>query len=274
MRSTGSDAHASTGETAHRPNSSAVAVERAVQVLDALGDRGEATLTELSRELGHGKTAVLRILNALVRQGLVQQDRGSGAYSLSWRVLVLARQLANKAQLRSLALPHMIALRDISSETVTLNGRIGHQRVCVEKVEGTHELRWHTEIGSVAPLYAGSTGQMFFATLDPADQDAYFAEVALERLTPETITDPAALRAQLDRIRKQGYCYDHDSRVSGVAGLSAPILDDSGTAVAVLTIGGPTERFERADLDRWRERLLAATSELTLLTARPRLADA
>ncbi len=240
-------------------------------MLNSLGDRGEATLTELARELGHGKTAVLRILNALVRQELVQQDRASGAYSLSWRVLVLARLLANKAQVRSLALPHMIALRDLTSETVTLNGRIGHQRVCAEQVESPHELRWHTEVGTVAPLYGGSTGKMFLATFDSADLDEYFAEVELERSTPQTITDPAVLRAQLEEIREQGYCYDHDSRVSGVAGLSAPILDDSGTAAAVLTIGGPTDRFERADLDRWRERLVAATTELTLLTARPRL---
>jgi IclR family transcriptional regulator, KDG regulon repressor len=255
---------------AQPPHSSAVAVERAVQVLNALGERGEATLTEITRELGHGKTAVLRILNALVRQGLVQQDRATGSYSLSWRVLVLARSLANKAEVRTLALPYMLELRDLTSETVTLTGRVGFQRVCIEQVESPHELRWHTEIGSVAPLYAGSSGKMFLATFDPPDLDEYFAEVEFQPLTADTITDPAALRAQLEEIRANGYCYDHDTRVSGVAGLSAPVVDGSGAAVAVLTIGGPTERFESADMDRWRERLVAATTELTLLTARAR----
>jgi DNA-binding IclR family transcriptional regulator len=254
---------------APKPNASAVAVERAVRVLNVLGDRGEATLTEITRELGHGKTAILRILTALVREGLVELDRDSGRYSLSWRVLVLARGLANKAEIRSLAMPHMLALRDLTDETITLNGRIGYERVCIEQVESRQQLRWHSEIGSVTPLYAGATGMMFLAMFGPAELDAYLAEVKLERFTADTVTDPAVLRAMLQEIRAQGYCYDHDTRNVGIAGISAPVLDGSGEAVAVLTISGPTQRFERADLDLWRERLVAATSELTLLTAHP-----
>ena len=246
--------------------SSAVAVEKAVQVLNVLAERGEATLAEITREVGHGKTAVLRILNALGRQGLVKQDRSSGAYSLSWRVLVLAHSLASKAEIRSSALPYMHELRDLTNETVTLNGRVEFERVCIEVVEGLHELRWRTEVGSLAPFYAGSTGKMFLATLPPDELEQFFDTVEFRDVPSGRKTSSTRLRKEIAEIRGKGICYDHDTRIPGVGGLSAPIFDRSGAAVAVLTIGGPTARLESADLGLWSDRLRAATEELTVLT--------
>ncbi len=250
---------------------SAIAVEKAVQVLDALAEHGEATLAEITREVGHGKTAVLRILNALSRQGLVKQD-GSGAYSLSWRILVLAHSLASQTGIRSSALPYMHELRDLTTETVSLNGRIEFERVCIELVEGLHELIWRTEIGSLAPLYAGSTGKMFLATLDRDELARFFETVELRDLPPGSRVSRTGLTKELAEIRGNGSCYDHDTRIPGVGGLSAPIFDRSGSAVAVLTIGAPTARLERADLELWRSRLLTATTELTALAGGARAA--
>jgi IclR family acetate operon transcriptional repressor len=243
-----------------------------VQVLNALAERGEATLAELTREVGHGKTAVLRILNALSRQGLVKQDQSSGAYALSWRVLVLAHSVAENAGIRSSALPYMHELRDLTSETVTLNGRVEFERVCIEVVHGLHELSWRTEVGSLAPFYAGATGKMFLATLDNDELEQFFEMVEFRDLPPGSKTSRTRLRKEIAEIRRKGFCYDHDTRIAGVGGLAAPIFDRSGAAAAVLTIGGPTARLENADLAMWSSRLVAAAGELTALAGGTRTA--
>jgi DNA-binding IclR family transcriptional regulator len=156
-------------------------------------------------------------------------------------------------------------LRDLTEETVTLNGRVEFDRVCIEVVHGLHELSWRTEVGSLAPFYAGATGKMFLATLDNDELERFFETVEFRDLAPGRKTSRTRLRKEITEIRRKGFCYDHDTRIAGVGGLAAPIFDRSGAAAAVLTIGGPTARLERADLNLWSSRLLAATGELTAL---------
>lgn len=252
---------ASATESSYR---SAVAVERAVDLLFALAERGEASVSELARELGVAPSGVHRILTALKRKGLVEQTEGE-RYELAWRLLALTRSLQERADLRALALPHMTALRDLTGETITLNVRSGFERACIEQVEGVHEVRWSSEIGRVSPLYAGVTGKVLLAHLPPDELERYLETVPRPRLTHRTTVDRTELERELARIRERGYAAGGQDRIVGVAGASAPIFDRTGAARAALTIAGPAERCTRARLERWNPALLAATREITSL---------
>lgn len=248
-----------------RANASAVAVERAADVLFLLADCGECSVTQLSRSIGSSASAVHRILVALKRKGLVEQRADSERYALSWSVLALGRSLNARANLRTVALAFMTELRDLSGETVSLNVRIGQERMCIDQVESAQEVRWVARIGVPSPLYAGATGWALLAHMGERERDAYLAGVRLEQLTPYTVADPVRLRRELARVRADGYAVSLQDRIVGLGGISAPIFDHSGAAIAAITIGGRADHLTEQMFRGWAPAVMAAAQRITEL---------
>jgi IclR family transcriptional regulator, KDG regulon repressor len=246
-----------------RTNASAVAVERAVDVLFLLAERGESTVTDLARTIGSSASAVHRILVALRRKGLVEQRSDTEGYFLSWSVLALGRSLNARTNLRTVAIPFMTELRDLTGETVSLNVRIGHERMCVDQVESTHEVRWVAPIGVPSPLYAGATGWVLLAHSGARELESYLAGVERAPLTPYTVVDPDTLRRALDTVRANGYAVSSQDRIAGLAGISAPIFDSTGAAVAAVTVGGRADRLKPQTVTRWAPALKDAAARVT-----------
>jgi DNA-binding IclR family transcriptional regulator len=244
---------------------SAVAVEKAADILACLAEQKSASVMELASAVRLSGSAVHRILTALKRKGLVEQDTESDRYVLSWGLLALARSLVNQDQLANVALHYMTPLGAFTGETVTLYARSGFERICVEQVESAHEISYRAEIGRSLPLYAGASGLTLLAFVPPAQLDEYLRTISLEPLTEQTISDERSLRLKLEAIRAAGHCFAKNDRVLGLAGLSAPIPNEDGTASAVVTIAGPAERIEQADLAAWTTALAEACTEIAAI---------
>lgn len=256
-----------TTESQQRPYSSAVAVERAADLLFLIAERGESSLADLARAIGSSGSAVHRILTALKNKGLIQQAVENGPYSMSWSILALTQRLTAEADLRTISLPHMNELRDLAGETVTLNVRSGFHRVCIDQAEGPHEVSWRQEVGKISPLYGGATGKTLLAYLSPEERDAFWLTVKLEKLTPYTVTDKRKILKELKLIRERGYAFGTQDRLLGVAGLAAPIFDAAGHAAATLTIAGPADRCTSERLEQWVGPLIAATAQISEIMA-------
>src|SRR5439155_11828542 len=84
-----------------RPNASALAVQRAAEIMFLLAEWGDGSVSELSETTGSTGSAVHRILTALKRKDLVAQDDDSQRYSLAWSVLSLSRSLSARADVRT-----------------------------------------------------------------------------------------------------------------------------------------------------------------------------
>jgi DNA-binding IclR family transcriptional regulator len=252
-------------EEQEKPYSSAVAVERAVDLLFLIAQNGEVALTDLARGIGSSGSAVHRILTALKKKGLIEQTTENGPYSLSWSILGLTQRLMAESDLRTISLPLMHKLRDATSETVTINVRSGFHRVCIDQVESNHEVRWRQEVGRISPLYAGPTGKVILTYFSTEELDEYLSTVTFEKLTPYTTVDPDEIRRELDEIRAHGYAIGTQDRILGIAGTSAPIFDEAGAVAGILAIAGPSERCTDARLESWGEPLVETTRQISEL---------
>ena len=253
-----------------RPNASALAVERAAEILFLLAEWGDGSVTELAQTTGSTGSAVHRILTALKRKDVVVQDEASQRYSLSWSVLSLARSLSARADIRTLAHPKMLRLRDLSTETITLNVRSGLNRVCIEQVEGLHEVRWVAEIGRVVPLHSGVTGKVLLAYATPKETEAYLRSLDSLRKEDPNVPERAALEAELDEIRQRGYAIAAKDRIRGISAVSAPIREPGGMVSAALTMAGPSERCTLDKMRAWVPNLTRAVQEVSDLLGRSR----
>jgi DNA-binding IclR family transcriptional regulator len=250
-------------DDSQRPHSSAVAVERAADLLFLIAERGEVSLTELARAIGSSGSAVHRILTALKNKGLILQPTDNGPYSLSWSIVALTRRLTSEADMRTISLPWMTSLRDLTDETVTLNVRSGFNRVCIEQAEGIHEVRWHQAIGQISPLYAGASGRTILAYITADELAEFFRTIKPQRITPFTKVSRDEIRKDLETIRKRGYAIGTQDRNVGVAALAAPIFDGDHRIFGALSVAGPTERCSSRQLTKWSEPLMAAAREIS-----------
>jgi IclR family acetate operon transcriptional repressor len=80
-------------------------------------------------------------------------------------------------------------------------------------------------------------------------QEAWLSE-PIESITPETITDPDTLRAELREVRRRGWAESKGERTPGIRTVSAPILDHAGQVVGALGLSVPRVRMDdvRAEL--------------------------
>ena len=139
-------------------------LRRAVHTLDALA-RAESDLSirELAEAPRCPRVPSSGILSSLVETGLAVQDPGSRRYGLGPRTLVLGTAYQQRIDLRSVALPHMTHLRDLTGETVGLSVRVGDELLHVEQVESGSALRRSFEIGRTLPLWCGAPSRLFLA---------------------------------------------------------------------------------------------------------------
>ena len=118
-------------------------------------------------------------------------------------------------------------------------------------------------LGHPVPLHATSTGKAFLAALPPEELDAVL-RAGLERFTDTTITEPDALRAELARIREQGYAVSHGELEPALWGVSAAARDAAGRPAAVVSVWGADARV-RDRLDELGAAAAAAGRELEAL---------
>lgn len=238
------------------------AVERALDVLLCfVGAQGGLGVTQIADRLGLYKSTVHRLLAALEAKGFVRQDEETEKYHLGLRVLELAAAFLATDNLADVAYPEMARLRDEVGETVSLYVRDGTDRVRVQRAEGRHALRRVVALGQRLPLYLGASGKVLLAFCPPEERDRI-----LQKVLPPGF-DEAALRAQLEQVRRQGWASSSEEREEGVASVAAPILDRSGYAVAALAISGPAHRFDPETVIQFADKVRAAARTIALQVA-------
>jgi IclR family transcriptional regulator, KDG regulon repressor len=218
-------------------------IERAVSILNAFSvDEPELGVTDLAERLGLHKSTIHRFLVNLEAAGLVERNRLSSRYRLGLRIFELGGLVLQQMNLWEEALPFLEGLVRDTGETGHLAVLDGGEAVYVEKVEARRALRVPSAIGRGYPAHATSLGKVLLASLDDDACDALIDERGLRKCAPRTIVEPDALRAELARVRTDGFAVDDEEYEEGLRCIGAPIHGHTGHVVAAIGIGGPVTR--------------------------------
>lgn len=234
-------------------------------------DEPEWGLTAISRAIEMPKSTAHRFLTSLVQHGFLVQDVETHRFRLGPTMLELGRRAYRGIKLRQVAAPVLERLARESGETVLLEvlSPARDRVVCIERAHTGSGLRLILEVGSSAPLHAGSSSKVLLAFLTDDEIDEVIAR-GLPALTPHTITDPAELRAELARVRRDGFAVSFEETDEGAVGASAPVHDYLGRVVAGLTIAGPVTRLGGAAISRYVELVQEGAMEISAELGHPR----
>lgn len=225
-------------------------VVKGFSVLEALATgNGPRGVADLGRQLGLSKSNVHRLLETLMALGYVQRVNGAGVYDLTLKVWHLGSQIVARQDIKRLALPYLMELRDATRETARLSILRDAYAVCIEQVESEHPVRAMTPIGGMLLLYCSSTGKAMLAFQPKALIDRVAKD--LKKHTRVSAGNRKELMAELACVRKDGFAINRGERFADVCGVAAPVRDSSGEVVAAIGISGPVERLSIRNLRKF-----------------------
>jgi IclR family acetate operon transcriptional repressor len=218
------------------------------------------TSAELSRRAGLPEASGYRLIQTLVDIGAVVCGP-RGRYGPGMLLVSLSQNVAIAELLREAS---NTILRDLSAElNLTVHVGILQEGMVtyVAKVGNPKGMAIHTRAGAQLEAYCSGLGKVLLAALPTSALEAIL-EDDLVALTPTTITDREALRAELDRVRLQGYALDDEESSTGLRCLAVPIRDAEGRTIAAISVSDDAARMAERRQETVRDALMAAATAI------------
>ncbi|MER6286098.1 IclR family transcriptional regulator domain-containing protein [Streptomyces sviceus] len=210
-------------------------LERGLAVIRAFdADHPELTLSEVARACRLTRAAARRFLLTLADLGYVRAD--GRAYRLTPRVLELGYSYLSSFSLAQIAEPHLEQLVENTRESSSLCVLDGDDVVYVARVPARRIMTAVITVGTRFPAHVTSVGRVILAHLPEADLEVRLERVELTGFTARTIVSADLLRAELERVRRQGYAVVDQELEEGLRSVAAPVRDRSGEVVAAVNI--------------------------------------
>jgi DNA-binding IclR family transcriptional regulator len=230
------------------------AAQRVLAVLSAFaGSEASLGVTELAQRLGTNKNMIFRALATLAAEGYVTRDPSGTRYQLGYRVLALAGD-DDAFDIRALARPALEELHALTGESVFLSIIVGGARVNVDWIEARGRRVSASQRGRSVPLHCTHMSRALLAHLDDREIADYLAGAApltrYDAIFPETAGMTAnEVWDDIARIRAAGFATWRNPQQYGANYVGFPLLDAAGRPHALITIGGPLERFGPTSVD-------------------------
>jgi IclR family acetate operon transcriptional repressor len=214
-------------------------VRNAARVLRAFSRAGqELGITELSRQLGLGKSTVHRLVTTLAAERLLERGSTPGRYRLGLVLYELGSNVTEHVDLHQSALPVLTTLRHETGEMVHVAVLDGLEVVYVERLESHNLLPVFRQVGHRLPAHWTSSGKILLAALPPDELSR--RPVAH---TPWTITDKSRLLAELAAVAERGWAQNQEEGHRGISSVGAPIRGRDGTVMAAVSVVGDSARM-------------------------------
>lgn len=219
------------------------AVERALRILECFDDQHpEKGVSEIAQAVGLHKATTHRIITTLVHYGYLERAADGQRYRLGLQLTHLGSQVVRRMDLRREALPHMRHMATEWEETCDLCIYDRGQVFYVEVLRGNHALTIAASVGQRLPAHCTASGKLFLAHLPAAELREALSQ-PLTACTQKTITSPQVLTQELEATRQRGYGIDDEEMEAGVRAVAAPIRNQEGAVVAVMSMPCPTSRM-------------------------------
>lgn len=222
---------------------------RLLVILEEVARRGVAVRpADLIDTLGLAKPTVHRLLQTAEAEGFLQRDLDGRSYGPGPRLRRLAVNTISAEHLRTARLAILRGVADEIGETCNLAIPDREGMIYLDRVETKWPLRIQLPIGTQVPFHCTASGKMYLSTLRQKPLNGVLSGRPLQPRTQRTMTDPNALRVEMEKIRSQGYSTDDEEFMTGMAAVAVPVRDRRQRLVATLSVHAPTQRHDLSGL--------------------------
>lgn len=241
--------------------------ERIFNIMEYIATHGPVGVLEIANALNLHKSTVHRMLLSLISMGYVLQDKNTGKYELTFKLIRLSNQFLSKLDVYSIVHPYLERLANICGETVHLVKRVGNEVVYIDKVEpadfNDSSIRMASHIGLMRPMYCSGVGKAILAELPTEEVHRIWEQIKPEKKTKNTITSLSRLEDELKKVKEHGYAIDNEENEVGVFCVAAAIINYQNEAKYAFSVSAPSIRMTNERVKEIAKHVMEIKKELT-----------
>jgi DNA-binding IclR family transcriptional regulator len=166
-----------------------------------------------------------------------------GKCRLGPRIMQLGLAVLSQLDLSEVARPHLRRLMTETGETAHVGILRGAEVISIVNVQSVQTLRSPSTVGSRTPAHCTALGKAILAFSPPEVVTQFLRKRTYKSYTANTITSAARLRAELERIRLNGYAHDNEEWEKGLRCFGAPLRDSTREVIAAVGVAGSIFRM-------------------------------
>ncbi len=231
-----------------------------LQTFDA--EHPRMTLSEVAARTGMDRAKARRFLLTLHALGFVK--RSGRQFELTPRVLQLGYAYQASNQYRAVIQQYLEDITAELGESSSLAVLDGDEVVYVVRSAARHRLMAITlSVGTRLPAAYTSMGRVLLGQLPEPELDAFLDRVQLSALTPSSITERDTLRADILRVRAQGYSMVDQELDLGLRSVAVPVFAGNGELLGAINVSTNAARVSMETLmDVYLPRLQSAADRI------------
>lgn len=238
-------------------------LDRALALLALVADGDGISLTQAAEAARLPASTTHRLLATLARHNVVEQDAATQLWHVGVESFRIGAAFLRRRKIAEQGRIAMQGLVDACGETANLAVADDNSVVFVSQIETHAPIRAFFRPGTRSAFHASGVGKAILAHLSPERVAAIVKRDGLAGFTPRTITTPAALTAELGKIRARGYAVDDEERNEGMRCIAAAIFNEFAEPIAGISISGPSARVTRASVATFGPLVAAAAADIT-----------
>jgi DNA-binding IclR family transcriptional regulator len=224
----------------------AQSIDRAATLLLLVGRAGPfgARLSEIVEQCDLPKPTVRRMLLALVRAGLLDQDPETRRYYIGPEIYVLGTLASTRFGIHPISLRSLVRLSQETGDTAFLSVPRGVYSICVHREEGPYPIRIHAlHAGDRHPLGVGAGSLALLSALPDHEVKEVVAANADILADNYPQHPPKVLLAMVQEARAKGYALNPGMLLPGSWGIGVAIRGQDGRPIGALSIAAIESRL-------------------------------
>jgi DNA-binding IclR family transcriptional regulator len=219
------------------------ALDRGLRILSLLAtENRRMKVSDIAQILAIPRSATYELIHTLATHGAIRQF-DNGEIDLGPKVLALGSAYGRRLDFVQTAQAAAQAVMQQCDETVQIGVLDGRHVLYIAKADSNRQVRLVSTVGVRLPAHCTALGKVLLAFLPEAQLAQCLDGVTLEALTDRSITDKAALSAQLAQVRRDLFAPEECESNLDVACVAAPVWNAQGENVAAMSISVPVSRM-------------------------------
>lgn len=239
---------------------------RGLEVIQAFTpQRRVMSISQISQKTGIPRAAVRRCLYTLGKLGFVYAEDGKN-FELRPRILALGHAYLASTPLARATQPVLKHLSEMLNESCSIATLDGDDILYIARASSSRIMTIDLDIGSRLPAWSTSMGRVLLSYLSEDKLNDMLGRITMIRYTSQTVDSVPALRAELKKVRQQGYALNDQELEMGLRSIAVPLMNSQGQVQAALNVGVHAGQVTADELrGRILPELQKAAQELSLL---------
>ncbi len=239
-------------------------IQRAIAILEDVARHREGiNLADLSKNVGLHNSTTFHLIKTMAQLGYVVQHKDSKRYRIGSRLFTLAAGALDENALLAAAAPILEKLTTDTSESAHFAIRAGNEVVLIASTKASGMVQLADRAGATRPAFATAIGKVLMAAIPPDQLEQVIADLQLRPYTPKTIVDGAALRREIEEVRRRGVAFDDGEFDAELRCVAVPVHDFAGRVAGAIGISGPIWRLSLQALQEKARPVRDSASELS-----------